>query len=98
MCEHLKLPGFDGTVIVCGLRRTSPHCRVCGRTVEFECDWKVPNKVPNKLTGTCDAPLCRIHALQVGPGKHLCPTHQKSWDAWKSSRSSAGPSFGTAAG
>jgi hypothetical protein len=25
-------------------------------------------------SGTCDAPLCDIHARQIGPNRHLCPT------------------------
>lgn len=34
------------------------------------CDWKVDG-------GTCDAPLCEEHALEVGPDRHLCPIHAK---------------------
>ena len=76
MCEHIKFP--DGTVgIICGTRKAR-HC-ACGRAGEFECDWKVKDK----RSGTCDAPICSHHALQVGPDKHLCPQHQKTWEAWK---------------
>lgn len=25
-------------------------------------------------SGTCDAPLCEVHARQIGPNRHLCPT------------------------
>ena len=24
-------------------------------------------------SGTCDAPLCELHARQIGPNRHLCP-------------------------
>lgn len=25
-------------------------------------------------SGTCDAPLCEVHAREVGKNRHLCPT------------------------
>jgi hypothetical protein len=43
------------------------------------CDWKVKGK----RSGTCDAPICAQHALQVGPDKHLCREHQKAWEDWQ---------------
>jgi hypothetical protein len=77
MCEHVKFP--DGTTaIICGMRGRQKFC-ACGRVGDFECDWKVKEK----RSGMCDAPICSHHALQVGPDKHLCPQHQKAWEAWQ---------------
>lgn len=77
MCEHVKLP--DGTaMIICGTRQRTMYC-ACGRVCDYLCDWKVREK----KSGTCDAPICTKHALQVGPEKHLCPQHQKAWEAWQ---------------
>jgi hypothetical protein len=76
MCENLKLP--DGTVaILCGMRGRKKFC-ACGRVADLLCDWKVKDK----KNGTCDAPICKLHAKQVGPDKHLCPLHQRAYDAW----------------
>ncbi len=35
------------------------------------CDWKL------EAGGTCDAPLCEAHGVQVGDDLHLCPIHDK---------------------
>jgi hypothetical protein len=76
MCEHVKFP--DGsTAIICGMRGRKKFC-ACGRVADLLCDWKVREK----KSGTCDAPICPQHAKQVGPDKHLCPLHQKTYDAW----------------
>jgi hypothetical protein len=83
MCEHIKTGG--GEFIVCGMRRRHCACN-CRREIEFECDWKVPGK----KSGTCDRPLCAVHAKEVAPNKHLCPEHQSAWDAWKRARLAAG--------
>lgn len=76
MCEHLNIDGQH--VIVCGLRRKRQFC-ACGLAADFLCDWKVSAK----KSGTCDAPICRRHAKQVGPAKHLCPLHQRMYDDWQ---------------
>jgi hypothetical protein len=76
-CEHIHFP--DGSsVIICGLRRTKKFCS-CGRIADFECDWKVPSR----KSGTCDHGICKAHAQQVGPEKHLCQEHQKAWADWQ---------------
>ena len=77
MCDEIKLPDGD-SLLVCGLRAFRKYC-ACGRHADFLCDWKVPSR----KSGTCDAPICAHHAKQVAPGKHLCPLHQKQYDAWK---------------
>lgn len=33
------------------------------------CDW------PLQSGGTCDAPLCADHAVEVGIDRHYCPRH-----------------------
>lgn len=76
-CHHVKLPGSPG-VIVCtrGRRR---RCQ-CGATASLQCDWKVGEGK------TCDAHICPGCAREVGPDKHLCPTHQVSYIRWKARR------------
>ena len=70
----------DGTVgIVCGGHARTKYCVACGRAADLLCDWKVKDK----KSGTCDAPICPKHAQQVGPDKHLCPLHQKSYADWQ---------------
>lgn len=76
-CEHLNIGGQH--VIICGAPTRKRFC-ACGRPCEFECDWKTPLK----KSGTCDRSLCSHHAKEVAPGKHLCPEHQKAYEAWKS--------------
>lgn len=77
MCLHMKFE--DGTsAIICGTRQRRQYC-ACGRASDFLCDWKVREK----KSGTCDAPICKAHALEVGPDKHLCPQHQRAFENWK---------------
>lgn len=77
MCLRMPMP--DGTaMIVCGTREKRKFC-ACGRACDFLCDWKVDGK----KSGTCDAPICKHHAQQVGPDKHLCPLHQKAYADWR---------------
>ena len=76
MCEHLNINGTN--VIVCRARQKRQWC-ACGRPCDFLCDWKVPAK----KSGTCDTPICKAHAKQVAPDKHLCPLHQRKYDEWK---------------
>lgn len=76
-CEHIKFP--DGTTgIICGVRRSPVNFCSCGRVAELLCDWKVKRK----RSGTCDRPICKQHALEVAPDKHLCQEHQKAWSDW----------------
>lgn len=74
--EHIKFP--DGTTaIICGMRGSKKFCS-CGRVADLLCDWKVKTK----KSGTCDRPICRDHALEVAPDKHLCQEHQRAWADW----------------
>ena len=76
MCLKMQMP--DGTVaIICGGHAKTKYC-ACGREADLLCDWKVKAK----KSGTCDAPVCKQHALQVGPDKHLCQEHRKAYADW----------------
>jgi len=77
MCEHLDLGGGN-RAIICGTK--AKVCRFCRkRFAKFLCDWKIPGGNGK----TCDAPMCRSCAINVGPEKDLCPPHAKAWHAWK---------------
>lgn len=76
-CVHVKLA--DGTMgIVCGVRVKRSFC-ACGRVGELLCDWKMKEK----KSGTCDRPICKQCALEVGADKHLCKPHQKAYAEWQ---------------
>lgn len=66
-CERMDLPG-GGTAIVCGLRRR--RCATCGSEGTLLCDG--PPRAGAKKK-TCDAPICKAHAKEIGPDQHLCP-------------------------
>jgi hypothetical protein len=74
-CEPIELPG-GGFGIICGGHRRK-YC-ACGRAADLLCDWKVRGR----KSGTCDRPVCRQHAHQVGPDKHLCQEHTKAYADW----------------
>ena len=82
-CERVKIG--DSYAIVCsrGPKRREKCCvDGCKAKVTRYCDWKVPE---NK-SGTCDAPICALHATDPDPrmaDKDLCPEHAKAWEAWK---------------
>jgi hypothetical protein len=80
-CEWVKLPN-GAAAIVCH-RGKKVYC-YCGSPGLLLCDWKLKG-----MSVTCDEPMCREHALEVSPGKHLCTYHQKSWADWKAKRSKA---------
>jgi len=73
-CDRVTLPG-GGTAIVCSQTR---RCK-CGHRATLLCDWKVPTKV----SGTCDKPLCERCTASPAPGKDLCPKHAEEFRAWK---------------
>jgi hypothetical protein len=89
MCEHINIPGHEGTIIVCGGRGRKKFCH-CGRLGAFLCDWKIRTGSGAERLKTCDRPLCKGHATEVAPGKHLCLEHVKSWEAWKRAKYSQG--------
>jgi hypothetical protein len=101
MCQKIKLPG-GGIAIVCGgpkFHELAPDlfiCKQCGKPAAFLCDWKMPTITISGLSlvsGTCDAPMCPEHALQVGPKKHLCSEHQAAWEIWKQKHNRQGSLF-----
>lgn len=70
-----------GIVHVKGTRLPAPCCvrfswpnsgkeQICMAPSAYLCDGA--NNASR--SGTCDAPLCEIHARQIGPNRHLCPT------------------------
>ena len=78
-CTPFQLP--DGSRgIVCG-RGPVQRCK-CGRPATLLCDWKVPDK----QTGTCDAPLCEACTTSPAPEKDLCAKHAREWEAMKAAR------------
>lgn len=46
----------------------SEVCIRCQTFADFLCDYPTDGK-------TCDAPLCRDHAVKIGEELHLCPVH-----------------------
>jgi hypothetical protein len=84
-CEHITFP--DGTsAIICGVRRKKEFC-ACGRVADFLCDWKVSSR----KSGTCDRGICKSHAQQVAPEKHLCQEHQETWANWQAKHGTTAP-------
>jgi hypothetical protein len=76
-CTHVTLP--DGTrAIVCGPRKRTAKCK-CGQPSTLLCDWKVPER----LSGTCDKPICASCTFSPAPDKDLCPEHATAFKAWQ---------------
>ena len=74
---HLKLTGKAA-------KDPPKRCCYCGWISGYLCDWKIGEGK------TCDLPICEVHALEVGPDEHLCPTHQETWKAFQAEREAAG--------
>jgi hypothetical protein len=69
-CTPFRFPdGMRG--IVCTGKRRAKRCSVegCNQPSGFQCDFRTTAKK------TCDRHLCAVHAHQVGPDQHFCPTH-----------------------
>ncbi|MFG5411474.1 hypothetical protein ABXN37_29280 [Piscinibacter sakaiensis] len=66
-CTTIDLSGTRA--IVC-TRTRSPRC-ACGRRATLQCD----ASAPARRSGTCDRHICATCATEVGPDRHLCPTH-----------------------
>lgn len=82
-CEPVRFP--DGSsAIVCSSGRRQ-RCS-CGRLAVLLCDWRVPER----RSGTCDAPICRTCAISPARGKDLCPEHARAFEAWKAARREGG--------
>lgn len=78
-CHHVPLP--DGTSAIVCTRTRIQRC-VCGRRADRLCDWKLPER----KSGTCDAPICGRCATSPAPGKDLCPDHAHAFERWKAGR------------
>jgi len=74
-CHVVKVGGFTSIVCTRGERPPAP-CSVpgCGRTHEILCDHPLKGTRSGK---TCDAKLCRAHAVNVGPDRDYCPAHAR---------------------
>jgi hypothetical protein len=81
-CKTVKLPS-GGTAIVCGVRSKRQPCVSCGRPASNLCDWKVQERV----SGTCDAPVCDACTHSPAPEKDLCPDHARAWKDMLAARS-----------
>jgi hypothetical protein len=79
-CERVSLPG-GGFAIVCGTRSRRQRC-ACGQPSTQLCDWKVPER----LSGTCDAPICARCSVSPAPDKDLCPAHAAAFREWSAQR------------
>jgi len=68
MLVHLKLAGprSKWPAPCCARLESGERCMGISTVL---CDW------PLDGGGTCDAPLCEEHGLQVGEDRHLCPLH-----------------------
>lgn len=69
-CQPFTLPNGARGILCTRSRR--PRC-ACGQPATLQCD--APTK---RKSGTCDRHLCERCATEVGPDKHLCPTHATS--------------------
>lgn len=69
---HLKLSGKGSknppAPCCAPMELDGKRVRCCAISTRL-CDW------PHEAGGTCDAPLCNLHATEVGPDRHLCPRH-----------------------
>lgn len=71
VCTRVTL-GDGTTAIVCGPKQKRKPCSSCGRPAGLLCDWKVPER----LSGTCDKPICDRCTHSPAPDKDLCGEHQ----------------------
>lgn len=78
-CDHIA------GAIVCSRGARKWRC-FCGLAGGYQCDWKVGGTTAKGTQPTCDAHLCPEHAVEVAPGKHLCPTHLEAYKEWQAKR------------
>lgn len=81
-CHHMPVDGMN--VIVC-TRGRRYYCASCRAPSTFQCDWKIGKK-GNGKPKTCDRHICKSHAQEVAPDKHLCPDHQRAYRGWLAAR------------
>ncbi len=79
ICDRVSMPG-GGTAIVCSSGRRK-RCK-CGRDAFLLCDWRMPEK----RSGTCDAPICNICGISPAPGKDLCAKHKAEFLQWQAEK------------
>lgn len=62
-----------GHAIVCsqGQRRRVIKCAFCSEASAKLCDGRAPDR-----HGSCDKPICDLHATSQGPNVDYCPTCQ----------------------
>ena len=77
-CDPVVLHG-GARAIVCSRGRRY-KCFACHAGAGYQCDWKIGGG------RRCDRFICPTHALEVAPGKHLCPEHDQAYAAWKARR------------
>lgn len=66
----------------CGAKRADGT--PCACMSEMLCDWKMYDIVcsTTRKPATCDRAICKAHAFEIGPDKHLCPEHVDTYRAW----------------
>lgn len=75
-CFHYNIKGIGRVHIRAGKRaKLPPPCVQCHDMSEYLCDFEVAKGV------TCDAPLCKDHAHEVGPDRHYCSRHLAEMNA-----------------
>lgn len=76
-CTHVPLEGGGHAIVCTKLKR----CK-CGRRATLLCDWKMPNK----KSGTCDAPICDQCTTRPARNKDLCTKHALAYNEWRRTR------------
>jgi hypothetical protein len=66
---------------MCGEGVEYEPCRNCGINSGYYCDFPVGEGK------TCDAPLCEVHAYEVGENIHYCKGHYELWKQFVNSGS-----------
>jgi hypothetical protein len=76
-CTPIKL-GDGTTAMVCGGRSWPCSVPGCHRSSSKLCDYLLAPLEFGKDPKTCDAKLCAVHAVKVGPNTDHCPPHAKA--------------------
>lgn len=72
--------GNGGIIFMCGDDRLQPNpCRDCCIEADYLCDYPVGNDK------TCDAKLCRDHAVEIAPNIYYCRKHYEEFNKFDSS-------------
>lgn len=74
ICTPFERDGMRGFLCTSGRH---PPCTRCGKPAQLLCDWKIPER----KSGTCDAPICARCTHKPAEGKDLCPAHATEWKA-----------------